>query len=409
MTIHIGTIHIGPMEMYAIGGSANLTINSQGNRFLAPGPTESSSYSKASTLAARPSSRVGDITIALGALSCKKGTHADHSPTILVSIISSSVVQAGNIPAVIAFGDSILDTGNNNDLSTLTKVNFYPYGRDFVTRQATGRFGNGRIPTDMIAEGLGVKNIVPAYRSSDLQPNDILTGVSFASGGSGLDPMTAQVQGVIWIPDQLNDFKAYIAKLNSITGDEEKTRSIISNAVYVISAGNNDLGITFVSNPARNTRYTVFSYTNMMISWTQSFMQELYNLGARKFAIMGTLPLGCLPGASNAIGGICLEPANAVARLFNQKLANEVNNLNSVLPGSRSIYIDMYNPLLELVINPLRSGFTWSTWPCCCSPAAPVPCLDTSRHVFWDIAHPTEKAYQTIIPPIIQQIQQSFA
>ncbi|CAG7896127.1 unnamed protein product [Brassica rapa] len=329
--------------------------------------------------------------------------------TVLVSIISSSVAQAGNIPAVIAFGDSILDTGNNNDLSTLTKVNFYPYGRDFVTRQATGRFGNGRIPTDMIAEGLGVKNIVPAYRSSDLQPNDILTGVSFASGGSGLDPMTAQVQGVIWIPDQLNDFKAYIAKLNSITGDEEKTRSIISNAVYVISAGNNDLGITFVSNPARNTRYTVFSYTNMMISWTQSFMQELYNLGARKFAIMGTLPLGCLPGASNAIGGICLEPANAVARLFNQKLANEVNNLNSVLPGSRSIYIDMYNPLLELVINPLRSGFTWSTWPCCCSPAAPVPCLDTSRHVFWDIAHPTEKAYQTIIPPIIQQIQQSFA
>ncbi|KAH0850388.1 hypothetical protein HID58_095545, partial [Brassica napus] len=196
--------------------------------------------------------------------------------------------------------------------------------------------------------------------------------------------MTAQVQGVIWIPDQLNDFKAYIAKLNSITEDEEKTRSIISNAVYIISAGNNDLGITFVSNPARNTRYTVFSYTNMMISWTQSFMQELYNLGARKFAIMGTLPLGCLPGASNAIGGICLEPANAVARLFNQKLANEVNNLNSVLPGSRSIYIDMYNPLLELVINPLRSGFTWSTWPCCCSPAAPVPCLDASRHVFWD-------------------------
>ena len=37
MTIHIGTIHIGPIEMYAIGGSANLTINSQGNRFLAPG------------------------------------------------------------------------------------------------------------------------------------------------------------------------------------------------------------------------------------------------------------------------------------------------------------------------------------------------------------------------------------
>ncbi|CAH2043719.1 unnamed protein product [Thlaspi arvense] len=261
----------------------------------------------------------------------------------------------------------------------------------------------------MIAEGLGIKNIVPAYRSPFLQPNDILTGVSFASGGSGLDPMTARIQGVIWVPDQLKDFQAYIAQLNSITGDEERTRSIISNAVYVISAGNNDIAITYFSNPVRNTRYTVFSYTNMMVSWTESFMKELYNMGARKFAVMGTLPLGCLPGASNVLGGVCLEPANAVARLFNRKLATEVNNLNSMLPGSRSIYIDMYSPLLELVKNPLRYGFTSPTRPCCCSPAAPIPCLDASRHVFWDIGHPTQKAYQTIIPPIIQQIQQSFA
>lgn len=47
------------------------------------------------------------------------------------------------------------------------------------------------------AEGLGIKNIVPAYRSPFLQPNDILTGVSFASGGSGLDPMTAKIQVII--------------------------------------------------------------------------------------------------------------------------------------------------------------------------------------------------------------------
>lgn len=68
----------------------------------------------------------------------------------LVSVISVSIAHAGNIPAVIAFGDSILDTGNNNNLLTLIKVNFYPYGRDFVTRTATGRFSNGRIPTDLI-------------------------------------------------------------------------------------------------------------------------------------------------------------------------------------------------------------------------------------------------------------------
>ncbi|XP_078169698.1 putative pectate lyase 5 [Carex rostrata] len=101
-------------EMYAIGGSAAPTINSQGNRFLAPnddsskevtkredssesewkqwnwrssgdlmlngafftpsGAGASSSYAKASSLGARPSSLVGTITTSAGALSCKKSS-----------------------------------------------------------------------------------------------------------------------------------------------------------------------------------------------------------------------------------------------------------------------------------------------------------------------------------------------
>ncbi|KAH9625112.1 hypothetical protein KSS87_005818 [Heliosperma pusillum] len=102
-------------EMYAIGGSADPTINSQGNRFLAPndpnnkevtkrekwpqsawkkwnwrsqgdlllngaffttsGAEASSSYARASSLSARPSSYVGSITVNAGALSCKQGSH----------------------------------------------------------------------------------------------------------------------------------------------------------------------------------------------------------------------------------------------------------------------------------------------------------------------------------------------
>ncbi|KAF2590826.1 hypothetical protein F2Q70_00039649 [Brassica cretica] len=101
-------------EMYAIGGSADPTINSQGNRFLAPdirfskevtkhedapesewkswnwrssgdlllngafftpsGGATSSSYAKASSLGARPSSLVGPLTVGSGALNCRKGS-----------------------------------------------------------------------------------------------------------------------------------------------------------------------------------------------------------------------------------------------------------------------------------------------------------------------------------------------
>ncbi|KAJ6769242.1 PECTATE LYASE [Salix koriyanagi] len=100
--------------MYAIGGSADPTINSQGNRFLAPndrfnkevtkhedapqsawkgwnwrsegdlllngafftasGAGASSSYAKASSLGARSSSLVSSITAGAGSLVCKKGS-----------------------------------------------------------------------------------------------------------------------------------------------------------------------------------------------------------------------------------------------------------------------------------------------------------------------------------------------
>lgn len=54
------------------------------------------------------------------------------------------------VSAVIVFGDSIVDTGNNNNLKTPAKCNFPPYGRDFEGGAATGRFSNGKVPSDIL-------------------------------------------------------------------------------------------------------------------------------------------------------------------------------------------------------------------------------------------------------------------
>lgn len=54
------------------------------------------------------------------------------------------------VPAVFAFGDSIVDTGNNNQLRTAVKCNFSPYGVDFEGGNSTGRFCDGRVPSDLI-------------------------------------------------------------------------------------------------------------------------------------------------------------------------------------------------------------------------------------------------------------------
>lgn len=55
-------------------------------------------------------------------------------------------------PAIFAFGDSIVDTGNNDYILTLIRANFLPYGMDFPHGTPTGRFCNGKIPADFIGD-----------------------------------------------------------------------------------------------------------------------------------------------------------------------------------------------------------------------------------------------------------------
>lgn len=61
------------------------------------------------------------------------------------------------------FGDSLVDDGNNNNLLTLAKANYYPYGIDFY-QGPTGRFCDGRTILDMLGKfQIKLKNIVKIY------------------------------------------------------------------------------------------------------------------------------------------------------------------------------------------------------------------------------------------------------
>jgi hypothetical protein len=44
------------------------------------------------------------------------------------------------------------------------------------------------------ASKLGIKELLPAYLSTNLSNQDLITGVSFASGGAGFDPATSQLE-----------------------------------------------------------------------------------------------------------------------------------------------------------------------------------------------------------------------
>lgn len=101
-------------------------------------------------------------------------------------------VTAG-VPALIIFGDSTVDPGNNNAIPTLLRSNFAPYGRDFFGGKPTGRFCNGRLATDFLSEAFGLPPTVPAYLDPAYGIRDFAVGVSFASAGTGLDNATSDV------------------------------------------------------------------------------------------------------------------------------------------------------------------------------------------------------------------------
>ncbi|XP_020209068.2 GDSL esterase/lipase At1g23500 [Cajanus cajan] len=321
-----------------------------------------------------------------------------------------AVAQNETIPALFAFGDSILDTGNNNNLQTLVKSNAPPYGRNFPGGKPTGRFCDGKIPTDLIATALGIKETVPAYLSANLRSQELSTGVCFASAGSGIDDLTAQIQGVISQPAQLKMFQEYIGKLKAVVGQQRAT-DIISKSLYLVSAGNNDIAITYSQILAPTQPFPL--YASRLISTTSNFLESLYELGARRVWVLSTLPLGCLPGARTAAGGLlrdCAILENQLAQSFNGQLSTAVNSIGATLSNYDIRFIDVYTPLFNLIQNPQSGEFDDVADACCGTGASKISgicnllnvCPNPSKYVFWDFAHPTERAYQLIVSSVLR-------
>lgn len=61
-----------------------------------------------------------------------------------------------------------------------------------------------------------------------------------------------------------------------------------------------------------------------------------------------------MPFQRTILGGLlrkCAEKYNDAAKLFNGKLAKELASLNQNLPNATVVYLDVYNPLLDIIVN----------------------------------------------------------
>lgn len=330
-------------------------------------------------------------------------------------VVASPNKTGLTFPALFVFGDSILDTGNNNYLLTEAKCNFPPYGKDFIGHQPTGRFSNGKVPSDFAASILGIKETLPPYLFTELSNEDLLTGVCFASGGAGYDPLTSKIANAISLPKQLELFNSYKEKLQTIT-DADRAATIVGESLYVLCTGNNDLANTYFGPiPARSAHYDIHEYIALLIRSASSLVEDLYNMGARKIVVAGLPPVGCLPSQRTIAGGPqreCADKYNQASQEFNSALVAELQQLRKKLSIKTIIYVDIYNELLRLIEYPSEYGFVVSNKGCCgtgklevtflCNKFTPT-CADDTKYVFWDSYHPTEKAYRILTAGIVQQ------
>ncbi|XP_054820100.1 GDSL esterase/lipase At2g30310-like [Prosopis cineraria] len=340
---------------------------------------------------------------------------------IFTILVATSNAWRPKFSSILVFGDSTVDPGNNNFLETLFKGNHSPYGRDFPGHRPTGRFSNGKLVTDFIASLLQIKEFVPPYLDPNLSDLELLTGVSFASGGSGIDDLTTISSGVVPVSKQIEYFREYVERIKRIVGKEE-SQKVLGRALVIISAGTNDFSFNFYDLPTRKYEFDISEYQDFLQNRFQIFIKELYSLGCRKVAVVGLPPIGCIPlqittKLKNLKDRKCVEQENIDSELYNKKLERLLLHAQAMLPGSRVVYVDVYNPLINLINQPEKYGFEVTKRGCCgsgifeagplCNELTPA-CEEASKYVFWDSVHPSEAAYKYIAKYVEEEVLPKF-
>ncbi|KAE9616003.1 putative carboxylesterase [Lupinus albus] len=310
--------------------------------------------------------------------------------------------------ALFVFGDSLFDVGNNNYINTTSDnlANYPPYGETFF-KYPSGRFSNGRLIPDFIAEYAKLPLIQPYLFPGYKQYTD---GINFASSGAGA--LVETHQGiVIDLNTQLSYFKIVSNTLKQKLGKAE-AKTLLAKAFYLFNIGGNDYSVFMTENSSVSTSYTPKKYVDMVVGNLTNVIKGIYKIGGRKFGFLNQPPFGCLlsiKALENGTESSCLEEASSsLAKLHNSVLSVETQKLEKKLKGFKYSYFDYFDISFQVINHPSKYGFKESDVACCgsgpnreyysCGGKRAVKdyelCENPSEYVFFDSVHPTERVYQ---------------
>ncbi|XP_071707661.1 GDSL esterase/lipase At5g08460-like [Rutidosis leptorrhynchoides] len=339
--------------------------------------------------------------------------------TILITIVLMDVYFKNliaaekvtpKVAAMFAFGDSLIDNGNNNYLRSLAKANYDPYGIDFGQGFASGRFSNGKTIIDYLGDFLGLA-LLPAYASPDAKGRGIIQGVNYASASAGILEETGRNLGERFsFRQQVENFASNLNQLKNVMEGEQLGLYLNKSLAVVIMGSNDYINNYFLTSfYATSYIYTPTAYSDLLIQQYTKQILALYRLGLRKFFLAAIGLLGCIPNQlANTFSppGTCASFANDMALMFNTKLKSQVTQLNRNYKDAVFVYGNTYDVVADMLINSTNYGFTVTDTGCCgigrnqgqitCLPFS-APCINRDEHVFWDAFHPTQAAYKLLV------------
>ncbi|CAD6247284.1 unnamed protein product [Miscanthus lutarioriparius] len=282
------------------------------------------------------------------------------------------------VPALFVIGDSTADVGTNNYLGTLARADREPYGRDFDTHRPTGRFSNGRIPVDYIAERLGVP-FVPPYLEQNMRTgaadvgltniDGMIQGVNYASAAAGIVSSSGSELGMhVSLTQQVQQVEDTYEQLSLALG-EAAVANLFRRSVFFVSIGSNDFIHYYLRNVSGvQMRYLPWEFNHLLVSTMRQGIKNLYDINVRKVILMDLPPVGCAPHFLEEYSsqtGECIDYINNVVIEFNYALRHMSSEFISQHPDSMISYCDTFEGSVDILNNREHYGFVITTDACC--------------------------------------------
>jgi phospholipase/lecithinase/hemolysin len=251
----------------------------------------------------------------------------------------ATAMAAGNptsapFSGLVVFGDSLSDTGN------------------------AGRFSNGPVWVEVIAERIGV----------ELKPSRA-GGSNYAVGGARTHGGVSDVRGQL---------ASYLSA---------RKRGAEMGALHIVSGGANDL-LAAGCEPNRD------AVSRSAAESLAASVDDLVAAGVRRILVPNLPDIGYAP-VVRALGPACVAAARRLTETFNAALERRLR----IIEEKRSVHVqrlDVFSLADEVMRDPRSAGFENVTMPCQGGPCGGA--------LFWDYLHPTSAAHARLAAEALRAI-----